>query len=98
MTVISPHGVVVRFNNARYAKRHQIGFTDLYTGNTEKIPNATWVAQVPLGWLIEVEPACDRSRVPDRLADARLESIQRDARLAKTYARGAMRLNRSKKK
>lgn len=61
MTVRMPNGTAIQYNDANYATRSPNGYTDIYTRKDGK-----WIAQVPNGWLIEVERPC---RVYDPLRD-----------------------------
>ena len=55
ITVRFDTGFAVQYNSAAYVTRHQ-NFSDLYTKDPKE--GGSWVAQVPLGALIEVQPPC----------------------------------------
>ncbi len=74
MTVRSPDGLSVVFNDASYASRHAYGYTDLYTKQ-----DGSWIAQVPNTWLIEVQRPCrvyDATREPAALGKAAIHAIE----------------------
>ena len=52
MTVRSPAGLSIQFNDANYVERLQ-AFSDLYS---EK--GGFWIAQVPIDWIIEIRRPC----------------------------------------
>lgn len=52
MTVRFPNGQAIRYNDANYVTRSPSGYTDIYTKK-----DGTWIAQVPMSCLIEVQPA-----------------------------------------
>lgn len=79
ITVRSPTGFSIQYNDARYATRCA-EYTDLYKEAGQK----GWVAQVPNSWVVEVMRPCrvyDAANNPEGLAEDFLKAL-RDRRIS----------------
>lgn len=94
MTVRSPQGLAIRYNNANYATRHT-EYTDLYRKVVDG-KGSDWIAQVPNSWLIElVEPcAVTSGGAPIRAAIERLKAHLGGERLMYNEERDTNELKR----